>query len=71
MQRVLCETVKDFVAKVGKTYEKAMENADEADSMTLKVRMKFFVTFFPNYLLGFCKCFKSYSSEGSHVLLPK
>ncbi|XP_019356059.1 diacylglycerol kinase eta isoform X4 [Alligator mississippiensis] len=34
--KVLCETVKDFVAKVGKTYEKAMENADEADSMTLK-----------------------------------
>ncbi|XP_025051947.1 diacylglycerol kinase eta isoform X3 [Alligator sinensis] len=34
--KVLCETVKDFVAKIGKTYEKAMENADEADSMTLK-----------------------------------
>ncbi|XP_019380564.1 PREDICTED: diacylglycerol kinase eta isoform X2 [Gavialis gangeticus] len=34
--KILCETVKDFVAKIGKTYEKAMENADEADSMTLK-----------------------------------
>ncbi|XP_063808940.1 diacylglycerol kinase eta isoform X5 [Pseudophryne corroboree] len=34
--KVLCETVKDFVAKVGKTYEKPMENAEEAETMALK-----------------------------------
>ncbi|XP_013882523.1 diacylglycerol kinase eta isoform X1 [Austrofundulus limnaeus] len=34
--KILCETVKDFVAKVGKAYEKSTENADECDSMTLK-----------------------------------
>uniref|UniRef100_A0A3Q0REK9 Diacylglycerol kinase n=1 Tax=Amphilophus citrinellus TaxID=61819 RepID=A0A3Q0REK9_AMPCI len=34
--KILCETVKDFVAKVGKAYEKATENAEECDSMSLK-----------------------------------
>ncbi|KAM4699535.1 diacylglycerol kinase eta isoform 1-T1 [Discoglossus pictus] len=34
--KVLCETVKDFVAKVGKTYEKPMENAEDAEAMALK-----------------------------------
>uniref|UniRef100_A0A8B9JCM6 Diacylglycerol kinase n=1 Tax=Astyanax mexicanus TaxID=7994 RepID=A0A8B9JCM6_ASTMX len=34
--KILCETVKDFVAKVGKSYEKSMENTDEAESMSLK-----------------------------------
>ncbi|XP_055007923.1 diacylglycerol kinase eta isoform X5 [Boleophthalmus pectinirostris] len=34
--KILCETVKDFVAKVGKAYEKSSENADECDSMSLK-----------------------------------
>ncbi|XP_053311430.1 diacylglycerol kinase eta isoform X3 [Spea bombifrons] len=34
--KVLCETVKDFVAKVGKTYEKPMENTEEAEAMALK-----------------------------------
>ncbi|XP_075055866.1 diacylglycerol kinase eta isoform X1 [Mixophyes fleayi] len=34
--KVLCETVKDFVAKVGKTYEKPMENAEEAETMAIK-----------------------------------
>ncbi|XP_075886878.1 diacylglycerol kinase eta isoform X4 [Nelusetta ayraudi] len=34
--KVLCETVKDFVAKVGKAYEKSTENAEECDSMSLK-----------------------------------
>uniref|UniRef100_A0A8B9TE24 Diacylglycerol kinase n=1 Tax=Anas platyrhynchos TaxID=8839 RepID=A0A8B9TE24_ANAPL len=34
--KILCETVKDFVAKIGKTYEKPMENADEADAMAIK-----------------------------------
>ncbi|KAG8452290.1 hypothetical protein GDO86_004192 [Hymenochirus boettgeri] len=34
--KVLCETVKDFVAKVGKTYEKPMENSEEAEAMALK-----------------------------------
>ncbi|XP_068038343.1 diacylglycerol kinase eta isoform X2 [Anomalospiza imberbis] len=34
--KILCETVKDFVAKIGKTYEKPMENAEEADAMAIK-----------------------------------
>ncbi|XP_068123898.1 diacylglycerol kinase eta isoform X3 [Hyperolius riggenbachi] len=34
--KVLCETVKDFVAKVGKTYEKPMENSEEAEAMAMK-----------------------------------
>ncbi|CAL9690464.1 unnamed protein product [Knipowitschia caucasica] len=34
--KILCETVKDFVAKVGKVYEKSSENVDECDSMSLK-----------------------------------
>uniref|UniRef100_A0A668B010 diacylglycerol kinase (ATP) n=1 Tax=Myripristis murdjan TaxID=586833 RepID=A0A668B010_9TELE len=38
--KILCETVKDFVAKVGKTYEKSTENAEECDSMSLKVTAK-------------------------------
>uniref|UniRef100_A0A673B1I1 diacylglycerol kinase (ATP) n=1 Tax=Sphaeramia orbicularis TaxID=375764 RepID=A0A673B1I1_9TELE len=38
--KILCETVKDFVAKVGKAYEKSTENADECDTMSLKVSPK-------------------------------
>ncbi|KAG8586111.1 hypothetical protein GDO81_005254 [Engystomops pustulosus] len=34
--KVLCETVKDFVAKVGKTYEKPLENSEEAEVMAMK-----------------------------------
>uniref|UniRef100_A0A8B9F8J6 Diacylglycerol kinase n=1 Tax=Amazona collaria TaxID=241587 RepID=A0A8B9F8J6_9PSIT len=34
--KILCETVKDFVAKIGKTYEKPVENAEEADAMAIK-----------------------------------
>ncbi|KAJ3592120.1 hypothetical protein NHX12_007249 [Muraenolepis orangiensis] len=34
--KVLCETVKDFVAKVGKAYEKTGDNTEEWDSMSLK-----------------------------------
>ncbi|XP_037543003.1 diacylglycerol kinase eta [Nematolebias whitei] len=34
--KILCETVKDFVAKVGKAYDKSTENTDECDTMTLK-----------------------------------
>ncbi|XP_066542077.1 diacylglycerol kinase eta isoform X6 [Hoplias malabaricus] len=34
--KILCETVKDFVAKVGKSYEKSTENTEEAESMSLK-----------------------------------
>lgn len=37
--RILCETVKDFIAKVGKAYEKSTENVDECDSMSLKVSL--------------------------------
>ncbi|XP_039673971.1 diacylglycerol kinase eta isoform X1 [Perca fluviatilis] len=34
--KILCETVKDFVAKVGKAYEKSTENNEECDTMSLK-----------------------------------
>ncbi|KAM4561815.1 diacylglycerol kinase eta isoform 9-T9 [Fundulus diaphanus] len=34
--KILCETVKDFIAKVGKAYEKSTENVVECDSMSLK-----------------------------------
>ncbi|KAM9710435.1 diacylglycerol kinase eta isoform 4-T4 [Menidia menidia] len=34
--KILCETVKDFVAKVGKAYEKSTDNAEECDTMSLK-----------------------------------
>ncbi|KAK3569250.1 hypothetical protein QTP86_026600 [Hemibagrus guttatus] len=34
--KILCETVKDFVARVGKSYEKSTENTDEAESMAVK-----------------------------------
>ncbi|TNN79072.1 Diacylglycerol kinase eta [Liparis tanakae] len=35
--KVLCETVKDFVSKVGKVYEKSADNTEECDTMSLKV----------------------------------
>ncbi|PWA13748.1 hypothetical protein CCH79_00017121, partial [Gambusia affinis] len=38
--KILCETVKDFIAKVGKAYEKSTENVEECDSMSLKVSQK-------------------------------
>ncbi|XP_016419563.1 diacylglycerol kinase eta [Sinocyclocheilus rhinocerous] len=34
--RVLCETVKEFVAKVGKCYERSSESTEEADVLALK-----------------------------------
>ncbi|XP_029967155.1 diacylglycerol kinase eta isoform X2 [Salarias fasciatus] len=34
--KILCETVKDFVAKVGKAYEKSSENVEDCDTMSLK-----------------------------------
>uniref|UniRef100_A0A673XMT6 Diacylglycerol kinase n=1 Tax=Salmo trutta TaxID=8032 RepID=A0A673XMT6_SALTR len=34
--KILCETVKDFVAKVGKSYERSTENTQECDTMSLK-----------------------------------
>uniref|UniRef100_A0A8C9R5Y0 Diacylglycerol kinase n=1 Tax=Scleropages formosus TaxID=113540 RepID=A0A8C9R5Y0_SCLFO len=34
--KVLCETVKDFVAKVGKCYAKSAENTNEVESMSAK-----------------------------------
>uniref|UniRef100_A0A8K9XP80 Diacylglycerol kinase n=1 Tax=Oncorhynchus mykiss TaxID=8022 RepID=A0A8K9XP80_ONCMY len=34
--KILCETVKDFVAKVGKSYERITENTEECDTMSLK-----------------------------------
>lgn len=35
--RFLCGTVNDFVAEVGKAYERATENREEADAMAKKV----------------------------------
>ncbi|XP_056282193.1 diacylglycerol kinase eta isoform X3 [Pseudoliparis swirei] len=34
--KVLCETVKDFVSKVGKAYEKSADNTEECNTMSLK-----------------------------------
>uniref|UniRef100_A0A672K470 Diacylglycerol kinase n=1 Tax=Sinocyclocheilus grahami TaxID=75366 RepID=A0A672K470_SINGR len=34
--KVLCETVKEFVAKVGKCYERSSESTEEADALALK-----------------------------------
>lgn len=36
-RRFLCGTVNDFVAEVGKAYERATENREEADAMAKKV----------------------------------
>ena len=36
-RRVLCETVKDFVARVGKAYEKTTESSEESEVMAKKV----------------------------------
>uniref|UniRef100_A0A8C2KB12 Diacylglycerol kinase n=1 Tax=Cyprinus carpio TaxID=7962 RepID=A0A8C2KB12_CYPCA len=38
-QRFLCGTVNDFVAEVGKAYERATENKEEADAMAKKCAM--------------------------------
>lgn len=40
LQRVLCETVKDFVAKVEKAHEKTLEKAVAADAVANKVSGK-------------------------------
>jgi len=37
--RVLCETVKEFVAKVGKCYERSSDSTVEADALALKVSL--------------------------------
>uniref|UniRef100_A0A8C2QA46 Diacylglycerol kinase n=1 Tax=Cyprinus carpio TaxID=7962 RepID=A0A8C2QA46_CYPCA len=34
--KVLCETVKEFVAKVGKCYERSSDSTEEADALALK-----------------------------------
>ncbi|KTF97503.1 hypothetical protein cypCar_00015937, partial [Cyprinus carpio] len=34
--RVLCETVKEFVAKVGKCYERSSDSTEESDALALK-----------------------------------
>lgn len=43
--RVLCETVKDFVARVGKAYEKATESSEESEVMARKVFGGFHITY--------------------------
>lgn len=40
LQRILCETVKDFVAKVEKAYDRTLENAVVADAVASKVRTR-------------------------------
>lgn len=45
MSRVLCETVKDFVARVGKAYEKATESSEESEVMARKVKLEEFFGF--------------------------
>lgn len=40
LSRVLCETVKDFVARVGKAYEKATESSEESEVMARKVKLE-------------------------------
>lgn len=40
LPRVLCETVKDFVARVGKAYEKATESSEESEVMARKVKLE-------------------------------
>lgn len=47
--RVLCETVKDFVARVGKAYEKNTESSEESEAMAKKVCLVLCM----NYLNGF------------------
>ncbi|XP_043104543.1 diacylglycerol kinase eta isoform X5 [Puntigrus tetrazona] len=37
--KVLCETVKEFVAKVGKCYERSSDSTEEADALALKCAM--------------------------------
>lgn len=37
---MLCETVKDFVARVGKAYEKATESSEESEVMARKVKFE-------------------------------
>lgn len=37
--RVLCETVKEFVAKVGKCYERSSDSTVEADALALRVSL--------------------------------
>lgn len=39
--RFLCGTVNEFVAEVGKAYEKATENKEEADAMAKKVCVQY------------------------------
>lgn len=39
--RFLCGTVNEFVVEVGKAYERATENKEEADAMAKKVNALF------------------------------
>uniref|UniRef100_A0AAR2KK46 diacylglycerol kinase (ATP) n=1 Tax=Pygocentrus nattereri TaxID=42514 RepID=A0AAR2KK46_PYGNA len=45
--KVLCETVKDFVAKVGRAYEKNTENSEESETMAKKVSSDWLLLFGP------------------------
>lgn len=56
--RVLCETVKDFVAKVGRAYEKNTENSDESEAMAKKVSFDWLLddSHFYDWLLEGWKC---------------
>lgn len=45
IHRFLCGTVNEFVAEVGKAYERATENKEEADAMAKKVKLETFFFF--------------------------
>uniref|UniRef100_A0A673ZYK1 diacylglycerol kinase (ATP) n=1 Tax=Salmo trutta TaxID=8032 RepID=A0A673ZYK1_SALTR len=53
--KVLCETVKDFVARVGKAYEKNKESSEESEAMAEKVSCKE-PLLCPSYLIFLPKC---------------
>ena len=48
--RVLCETVKDFVARVGKAYEKNTERSEESDAMAKKVLPHIYIPYIYIYI---------------------
>lgn len=56
--RVLCETVKDFVAKVGRAYEKNTENSEESEAMAKKVSCDWLLdnSLFCDWLLEGLEC---------------
>uniref|UniRef100_A0A8D0CY92 Diacylglycerol kinase n=1 Tax=Sander lucioperca TaxID=283035 RepID=A0A8D0CY92_SANLU len=72
--KFLCGTVNDFVAEVGKAYERATENKEEADAMAKKVNgfvcvQSFYVRACITVTSGQCRCVpvESGGESGSEV----